>query len=287
MAVSGTDYAPATSGSSILYGNGSGGFSAVTIGTGLSFTGGTLSFTGPSGTVTTMSVVSANGFAGTVANATSTPAITLSTTVTGLLKGNGTALSAATVGTDYSAGTASLATGLLKSTTTTGALSIASSGIDYAPPTSGTSILYGNGSGGYSNVTVGSGLSFTGGTLSATGSGSGSMTLLGTLTTTSGTSQTLSGLTLTGYKQLLCVITNIAYATGDTINFGTATLKSGGGSGNMYGQFWVDLTNGYTAPILTTNQGPSATGYNTSSTSVTITKTNAFTTGSLQVYGIK
>ena len=54
-----------------------------------------------SGTVTSASVVSANGFAGTVATATSTPAFTLSTSITGVLKGNGTALSAATAGTDY------------------------------------------------------------------------------------------------------------------------------------------------------------------------------------------
>ena len=58
---------------------------------------------GGSGTVTSVSVVSANGLAGTVANATTTPAITLSTTVTGLLKGNGTAISAAASGTDYQA----------------------------------------------------------------------------------------------------------------------------------------------------------------------------------------
>ena len=78
-----------------------------------------------SGTVTSASVVSANGFAGTVATATTTPAITISTSITGVLKGNGTAISAATSGTDYSAGTSALATGILKSTTTTGALSIA------------------------------------------------------------------------------------------------------------------------------------------------------------------
>jgi len=54
-----------------------------------------------SGTVTSVSVVSANGFAGTVATATTTPAITISTTITGLLKGNGTAISAAVAGTDY------------------------------------------------------------------------------------------------------------------------------------------------------------------------------------------
>jgi hypothetical protein len=60
-------------------------------------------FTSNTGTVTTASVVSANGFAGTVANASTTPAITLSTSVTGLLKGNGTAISAASAGTDYQA----------------------------------------------------------------------------------------------------------------------------------------------------------------------------------------
>lgn len=48
------------------------------------------------GTVTSVSVVSANGLAGTVATATTTPAITLSTTVTGILSGNGMAISAAT-----------------------------------------------------------------------------------------------------------------------------------------------------------------------------------------------
>jgi hypothetical protein len=48
-----------------------------------------------SGTVTTVSVVGANGLAGTVANPTTTPALTLSTSITGLLKGNGTAISAA------------------------------------------------------------------------------------------------------------------------------------------------------------------------------------------------
>lgn len=58
---------------------------------------------GGSGSVQDVSVVSANGFAGTVANPTSSPDITISTTVTGLLKGNGTAVSAAVAGTDYAA----------------------------------------------------------------------------------------------------------------------------------------------------------------------------------------
>jgi hypothetical protein len=140
--------APATSGTSILYGNGTGGFSNVTIGSGVSFAGGTLSATGSggtvtsvtgtapvvssggttpaismaaangstngyltstdwttfnnkgSGTVTAVSVVSANGFAGTSSGG-ATPALTLSTSITGLLKGNGTAISAAVANTDY------------------------------------------------------------------------------------------------------------------------------------------------------------------------------------------
>lgn len=73
--------APATSGTSILYGNGSGGFSNVTIGSGISFSGGTLSATGTGGTVTSVAALTL-GTAGTdlsstVANGTTTPVITL------------------------------------------------------------------------------------------------------------------------------------------------------------------------------------------------------------------
>jgi len=53
-----------------------------------------------SGTVTAVSVVSANGFTGTSSGG-ATPAITLTTSITGLLKGNGTAISAAVANTDY------------------------------------------------------------------------------------------------------------------------------------------------------------------------------------------
>ena len=195
VATAGTDYAPATTGTAIFYGNGSGGFSNVTIGTGLSFSAGTLATIGSgSGSVTSVSVVSANGFAGTVANPTTTPAITLTTSLTGLLKGDGTAMSAAVSGTDYLAppsGTALLkansggalanatagtdyiappsGTALLKANSG-GALANAVSGTDYAPATSGSSILYGN-AGGFSNVTIGTGLSFSTGTLSATTTG--------------------------------------------------------------------------------------------------------------------
>lgn len=114
---------------------------------------------GGGGTVTTASVVSANGFAGSVATATTTPAITLTTSITGLLKGNGTAISAASSGTDYTAGTSGLATGILKNTTGTGVHSIAVAGTDYqAPLVSGTNIRTVNGSTllGSTDLTVGS-----------------------------------------------------------------------------------------------------------------------------------
>jgi hypothetical protein len=123
--------------------------------------------TSTAGTVTAVSVASANGLAGTSSGG-ATPALTLSTTITGVLKGNGTAISAAVSGTDYAPATSG--TSILKGNGT-GGFSNAASGTDYAPATSGTSILFGNGAGGFSNVTIGTGVSFAGGTLSATGAG--------------------------------------------------------------------------------------------------------------------
>lgn len=55
------------------------------------------------GTVTAVSIASANGFTGSSSGGT-TPALTIATSITGILKGNGTAISAATVGTDYVTG---------------------------------------------------------------------------------------------------------------------------------------------------------------------------------------
>jgi hypothetical protein len=113
---------------------------SLTAGSGVTITPGAgsieIAFTGPgSGSVTSTSVVSANGFAGTVATATSTPAITLSTSVTGVLKGNGTAISAATAGTDYLAPPSG--TAILKANSG-GALANATAGTDYVAPGTAT-----------------------------------------------------------------------------------------------------------------------------------------------------
>ena len=172
------------------------------------------------GTVTSVSVSTANGVSGTVATSTTTPAISLtlgaitptsvaaSGSVTGSnLSGTNTGDQTISITGDVTAagstgvltasvtkinGTslAGLTTGLLKNTTTTGVPTIAVSGTDYAPPTSGTAILYGNNAGGFNNVTVGSGLSFSSGTLASTSAG-GSVTSV-SVTTANGVSGTVT-----------------------------------------------------------------------------------------------
>ena len=75
-----------------------------------------------------------------------------------------------------------LGTGIVKNTTTTGVLSIALSGTDYAPATSGTSILKGNGSGGFSNASAGTDYApATSGTSILYGNGTGGFSNLGSV----------------------------------------------------------------------------------------------------------
>ena len=54
-----------------------------------------------SGTVTQVSFTNGNGFSGTVSTSTTTPAISIGTSITGILKGDGTSILAASAGTDY------------------------------------------------------------------------------------------------------------------------------------------------------------------------------------------
>ena len=90
--------------------------------------------TSTAGTVTAVSVASANGFAGTSSGGT-TPALTLSTSITGVRKGNATAISAATAGTDYLAPPSG--TAILKANSG-GALANATAGTDYVAPGTAT-----------------------------------------------------------------------------------------------------------------------------------------------------
>lgn len=167
---------------------------------------------GLTGTVTTVSVASANGFGGTVATATSTPAITITTSVTGLLKGNGTAVSAATSGTDYAPATTG--TSILKASS--GGFANATSGTDYAPATSGSSALKGNGSGGFSNAV-----------LNDVGTATGNYSLGGFLINSLGTPSVSTDAATKGYVDTLVQGLSAKYSAVAATNTETLTITSG------------------------------------------------------------
>ena len=189
------------------------------------------------GTVTSVSVVSANGFNGTVANNTTTPAITLSTTVTGLVKGNGTALSAAVAATDYVAPSAyASANGLTMATSRLLGRTTASTGAAEEISVAGGLTLSGGVLTGTSGtVTSVSGTGTVNGlTLSGTVTSSGSLTLGGTLSNVSLTTQVTGTLPVTNG------------GTGTATAFTTGSVVFAGASG-VYSQsnanFFWDNTN--------------------------------------------
>ena len=211
---------------------------------------------GGGGTVTSVSVATANGFAGTVATATTTPAITLTTSITGVLKGNGTAISAATAGTDYvvpggalgtpSSGTLTNVTGLPLTTGVTGLLPVANGGTGTASPAlvAGTNVTI---TGTWPNQTINS---------SGGGGGSGTVTSVavsgGTtgLTTSGGPITTSGTITLAGTLAIANGGTNsTAAATAGAISYGTGTafaFTAAGTSG------YVLQSNGASAPTWRT-----------------------------------
>lgn len=196
------------------------------------------------GTVTSVSVVSANGLAGTVATATTTPAITLSTTVTGLLKGNGTAISAATAGTDYTAlafKTISVSgqSDVVADTAADTLTLVAGTNVTITTDAATDSITI-NSSGGASGITVGT-TTVTGGTTTkvlydnagvvgeytVSGSGSVAMTTSPVFTTPNlGTpsAAVLTNATGTASGLTAGAVTNATLTTALTVNTGTVTL---------------------------------------------------------------
>jgi hypothetical protein len=138
-----------------------------------------------------------------------------------------------------------------------------------------------------------------------TGIVTGGMTLLGTLTTTSGTSQTLSGLVLTSYKMLMLSFDLVS----TTSTSSTLVLTPSGGSamiitsaltatGNFFGGVTlVSLVSGgaLMSQIGVNNAGsntPKSVGgtsdFSTTTTSITLgTGGGNFDFGSVTVYGVK
>lgn len=125
-----------------------------------------------------------------------------------------------------------------------------------------------------------------------------SMVLLGTITTTSGSSQSLNSLTLTPYKQLVLVYNNVQSGISIHSVASAAVTGSISNSNGIYGQIHIDLTSGAGIAFLNNSGGaaPSSvtvsgylirTSLSTASTSVTVSTNGTYTAGSVLVYGVK
>jgi hypothetical protein len=123
--------------------------------------------------------------------------------------------------------------------------------------------------------------------------GSAGATLLGTLTTTSGTSQTLSSLVLTSYKFLRLVFNGVSGTSTGTFSFGSFQVSQANAAGDAWiGIVDVDLATGIGSANIGNAAGAStprvgSTGYTTASTSVALTVgAGNFDAGSVAVYGV-
>lgn len=124
--------------------------------------------------------------------------------------------------------------------------------------------------------------------------GGGGLTFLGTITTTSGSSQSLSSLTLTGYKFLKLSMNAVSLSAAGSIFMNGVSISAtlAGGADTVVGTVDIDLTNGVGASssALASGAAPTARGFasglTTASTAVTVTTSaGTFDGGSLRVYG--
>ena len=207
------------------------------------------------GTVTSVSVNTANGFAGTVTDPNTVAAITLATTVSGMVKGDGTAISAATAAVDYVAPGAVTTSGLTMATDRLlGRTTAATGAVEQITVGTGLSLSTGVLSCTVTGTVTSVGLS--GGTTGLTVSGtnpittSGTFTLGGTLGVANGgtglTSYTSGDLLYASGSTALSKLgigsnTFILTSTGTTpqwsnptgVTVGTATNLAGGASGSI------------------------------------------------------
>jgi hypothetical protein len=158
------------------------------------------------------------------------------------------------------------------------------------------------------NILTSNGTAWT----SAAPAASGGMTLLGTLTTTSGTTQTLSGLTLTNYKFLQISFNNVGYTSGasSSLKLGSTAITNSAYADTTtaaWGILFLDLASGAAGIVCsgigqvaanTTNfmdfhpqagmAGGNLAAITTSSTSLSFTFSsgNTFASGTIKVYGV-
>jgi hypothetical protein len=189
-------------------------------------------------------------------------------TFTGVLKGNGTsAFTAATSGTDYSAGTSSLATGIIKSTTTTGALSIAVAA-DFPTLNQNTTgsaatlttarSVYGNNFDGSANITA---------IIASTYGGTGNGFTKFTGATTAEKTYTLPDATCS----ILTSNTAVTVAQGGTGNTSATAYALLAGGTTSTGAYQSLASVGTTGQVLTSNGAGALPTFQTSSAGVTVT----------------
>lgn len=122
----------------------------------------------------------------------------------------------------------------------------------------------------------------------------GGMTVLGTLTTTSGASQSLTSLDLTGYKQLLFDFNGVSCSgAGTNFNIGSGQVINGAAAADVFnGNVWLSLWSGIAVAALnasaTAQIRTPQTGYSTATTTVTVSvSAGTFDAGSIRIYGVK
>lgn len=112
------------------------------------------------------------------------------------------------------------------------------------------------------------------------------LTLLGTLTTNSGTTQTLSGLDLTNYKYLYGSVSDVrSNGSSEFLRFGGVNVGREGVSSGANSPFFCDLRSGGILASFETSEGD--TGYRTSTTSVSFAwvSGDSFASGTIKLYG--
>jgi len=125
--------------------------------------------------------------------------------------------------------------------------------------------------------------------------------LLGTLTTTSGSTQTLSGLDLAPYKSIRAVWDGVSHGiTGGPINYtfaGLVIVSSSSNSNTFRGIVFIDLLNGNgfsTVATMGTNAAVDVTvkgmetDLSTATTSISVSvSAGSFDAGSIAIFGVK